>query len=343
MESIIYKYILCFLWSFLLTLFAIPPIINLAYRKRLLDTPNGRTVHESKVPRLGGMAIFAGFVSGVTIFSDFTHEKGIQQLLAGVVLLFFIGLKDDVKPVSAFKKFFVQVICCGIVMFLGGIKINSFYGLLGIYELNLELSYALTFITIIGVTNAINLIDGVNGLAGSIVIIIGSFLSVVLILNGSAYAFLMFSLVGAMIGFLRYNLFQGSIFMGDTGSLVSGFVLVVVAIHSLSFEENGFSPVFVLSVFSWPIIDTIRVMVLRTFKGQSPFSPDQKHIHHIFLRLGWTHPQVVMVVVIVQVMMVLSVWFSRPMDLIVQFGVLAFEALLLLIMVWLFDRKMIKE
>jgi len=339
MDSVIYKYFLCFSWSFLLTLFAIPPIINLAYRKRLLDTPNGRTVHESNVPRLGGMAIFAGFVSGVTIFSDFTVEKGIQQLLAGVVLLFFIGLKDDVKPVSAFKKFFVQVLCCGIVMFLGGVRIVSFYGMFGIHELSLELSYVVTFVAIIGVTNAINLIDGVNGLAGSIVIIIASFLSVVLIINGSPYTVVAVALIGAMIGFLRYNLFKGAIFMGDTGSLVSGFTLIVLAIHSLKFESNGFSPIFVLSVFAWPILDTLRVMVIRTLNGQSPFSPDQKHIHHVLLRKGLSHPMVVATVVFIQVLMVLSIWFFRSFDGYIQFLCLLGEAILLLLIVWRIEKN----
>ncbi|MEQ9147933.1 MAG: MraY family glycosyltransferase, partial [Cytophagales bacterium] len=166
----IYDYILPFLWSFLLAVFAIPSIIFVAHIKNLLDEPNKRTVHMSLTPRLGGLAIFAAFMSSLTIFG--TLDFGIQQLLAGCIILFFIGLKDDLVSVSAFKKFFVQILAAGIIIFIGDIRITSFQGVFGIFEIDDKLSYLFTFLVIMGISNSINLIDGMDGLAGSILLII---------------------------------------------------------------------------------------------------------------------------------------------------------------------------
>ena len=121
--------LLTFLWAFMVSLFAMPSIIEMAHAKRLLDAPNKRTMHTKLTPRLGGLGIFAGFISALTIFGEFDkHETGSQMLLAGVVILFFIGLKDDLIPVSAFKKFFVQILVASIVVFFGDVRITSFYG-----------------------------------------------------------------------------------------------------------------------------------------------------------------------------------------------------------------------
>nr|WP_262892628.1 MraY family glycosyltransferase [Hymenobacter qilianensis] len=161
---------LSFLWSFLVALFAVPSIIYIAHLKNMLDTPNVRTVHESLTPRLGGVAVFAGFMSALTIFADLNN--GVQQLLAGCIVLFFVGLKDDLVSISVTKKFVGQLLATGIVMVMADVRITSFQGILGIHELPIGISYAFTFLVIVGITNAINLIDGLDGLAGTIVSII---------------------------------------------------------------------------------------------------------------------------------------------------------------------------
>lgn len=339
MVILYYKYILSFLWAFVISLFAIPSVINLAHKKKILDVPNNRTVHEFEIPRLGGLAIFAGFFSSVTIFSDLSRNEGMQQLLAGLVLLFFVGLKDDVWPVSAFKKFFVQVLCCGIVMFLGGIRIESFGGLFGVYDIEEGVSYLFTFLVIIGLTNAINLIDGVNGLAGVLVVVISMFLGVILVFQGSSFAIVAFSLIGAMIGFLRYNLFKARIFMGDTGSLVSGFVVSVLAVHCVQNADVRYSPVLVASIFSIPMIDTLRVMVLRTLSGVSPFAPDQRHLHHILMRCGLGHSRVVSIIGGVNTLMAFSIWELRSLDIASQLVIYAMEGLVLLGIIWVIDKR----
>jgi len=284
----LYINILSFLWAFFVAIFAIPSIIFVAQARHLFDIPNLRTVHQRLVPRLGGLAIFAGFVSSLTIFGDL--DSGIKQMLAGAILVFFIGLKDDIIPVSAFKKFFVQVLATGIVMYIGEVKIASLYGILDVYTLSASISYPLTFLVIIGITNAVNLMDGVDGLAGVVILFICFFLGFCFFFWGDSnfqpYSTVCFALMGAIAGFLRFNLHKAVIFMGDTGSLVSGFIIAILAIKFVEMNPFPYTPVLVLAVLLVPIIDTIRVFLLRILMGLSPFSPDRNHLHHRLVDLG---------------------------------------------------------
>lgn len=285
-DNIILENFLIFGWSFLISVFAIPSIIYVAHLKNLLDTPDHRTVHEVLTPRLGGLAIFAGFMSSIMIFGKV--DSGIQYLLAGCIILFFIGLKDDMVSVSASKKFFVQVLATGIVMFMGDIRVTSFQGIFGIHELNDGISYAFTFLVIVGITNAVNLIDGLDGLAGSLILLASaSFGSVFLIYGGKeyySYAMISFALSGGILGFLRYNIRNAIIFMGDTGSLVCGFILAILAIQLVEMRSVEAAPSLAVAILFIPILDTVRVFGFRILNGISPFSPDKNHIHHILLR-----------------------------------------------------------
>ncbi len=260
--------ILCFVWSFLISVFAIPSIINVAHLKQLLDEPNLRTVHMSLTPRLGGVAIFAGLTSAITIFGDFDHE--IQQVIAGCIILFFVGLKDDIITLSTFKKFFVQVLAAGIVIFIGEIRITNFHGFLGWNELPNGISYAFSFLVIIGITNAINLIDGLDGLAGSVTLIISLifayFFINITIGNSNYYANLAFALAGGVAGFLRYNMHKAIIFMGDTGSLVCGFLVSIFAIKFIQFGYVSANPAVTVAILILPIVDTTRVAFIRVLK-----------------------------------------------------------------------------
>ena len=208
--------VLCFLWAFMISVFAIPSITYVAHLKNLLDKPNQRTVHSLLTPRLGGLAIFAGMVSSLMIFGKINN--GVQHLLAGAIIIYYIGLKDDIVTVSAFKKFFIQILATGIVIFMGDIRITSFQGILGIDVLPSGISYAFSFLLIIGLTNSINLIDGLDGLAGSIIVVILSTFGVYFLFYGGEnyrpFAYVAFSLVGGMVGFLRYNFYKATIFMG---------------------------------------------------------------------------------------------------------------------------------
>ncbi|WP_422360600.1 MraY family glycosyltransferase [Reichenbachiella sp.] len=290
--------ILIFFWALLISMFSIPTIISVAHSKRILDEPDFRKFHDINTPRLGGLAIFAGFMTGVAIFGQMS--LGIQQLLAGSLIIFFVGVKDDINGVSVFKKFFVQVLAAGIVLFYADIRISSFQGFMGIYDLEVGMSYAFSFLVILCITNAVNLIDGVDGLAGSIVIVICMAFGTYFYLQGEpSYAYVCFALTGAMVGFLRYNLLNARVFMGDTGALVSGFIISILAIHFIEMDKVASAPALAIGILFIPIFDTIRVFIIRVYRGVSPFMPDRNHVHHYLCDLGLSHLQVVLVLVIV--------------------------------------------
>ncbi len=322
---------LSFLWAFLLALFAVPSIIHVAYYKNLLDEPNHRTIHSASTPRLGGLAIFTGFMSSLMIFGQL--NSGIQQLMAGTLLLFFIGVKDDIATVSAFKKFFIQILATGIVMFLADIRITSFQGFLGIYELELGFSYVFTFLVIVGVTNAINLIDGMDGLAGSIVLLISLIFGGYFYYFDSPYAYVAFALAGGVLGFLRYNIYRATVFMGDTGSLVSGFILAVLAIQILEMQQIPSAPAIVVSIMILPIVDTLRVFALRIFNGRSPFYPDKNHLHHQLLTLGLSQIKVLGVLIVFNLMVFGFNYFNAEMGNNLLIGITAVAIVLVMITV----------
>jgi UDP-N-acetylmuramyl pentapeptide phosphotransferase/UDP-N-acetylglucosamine-1-phosphate transferase len=282
--------LLPFLWAFVVSVFAVPSIVYVAHVKNLLDEPDMRRLHQSRTPRLGGMAIFAGFASALTIFGklDFT----IQRVVASCLLLFFIGLKDDIISMSAFKKFFVQILATGIVIFVGDVRITNFHGFMGIHELQEGVSYGFSFLVITGITNAINLIDGLDGLAGTLVFIISATFGIFFLLFGGEafdpYAKLCFCLMGGVAGFLRYNMHKAIIFMGDTGSLVCGFLVAVLAVKFLDLAGQTVesTPSIAVATLIIPIFDTARVFAIRILNGRSPFSPDKNHIHHVLKRIG---------------------------------------------------------
>ncbi|MDO7873343.1 MraY family glycosyltransferase [Hymenobacter sp. ASUV-10] len=303
------------MWAFLVSLFAVPSIIYIAHLKNMLDTPNGRTVHMSLTPRLGGVAVFAGFMSALTIFAPL--HNGVKELLAGCIILFFVGLKDDLVGMSVAKKFVGQLLATGIVMIMADVRITSFQGILGVYELHIGVSYAFTLAMIVGITNAINLIDGLDGLAGTIVLIICSTFGFYFYKYGGPsfgnYVFVAVCLVGGMLGFLRYNFHRAPIFMGDTGSLVCGFIVSILAIQ---FIEMGLrvgqpfgptSPAVALGILFVPLFDTLRVFTLRMMAGRSPFSPDKNHVHHRILAMGFQQISTVMLLGLLNILVIMFV------------------------------------
>jgi len=300
--------VLAFVWAFVIAVFAIPSIIYVAHLKNLLDEPNFRAVHTNLTPRLGGMAIFAGFMSAVTIFGDVTPQ--IQRLLASTLILFFIGLKDDISPVSAFKKFFVQILATGIVMFLGDIKINDFQGFLGLEMIDDRFAYAFTFLVIVGLINAFNLIDGLDGLAGSLILINSASFGYFFYRFGGAeyapFALLAFCLMGGILGFLRYNFHKAIIFMGDTGSLVSGMLVSAMAIQFVQMKAVESAPSIAVAILIIPVFDTARVFAIRIFNGKSPFSPDKNHVHHILIRSGLNQMQTVFLLSALNIITILA-------------------------------------
>jgi UDP-GlcNAc:undecaprenyl-phosphate/decaprenyl-phosphate GlcNAc-1-phosphate transferase len=278
--------LLCFSWALVISMFSIPSIMYVAEAKQLLNFPNDRTTHLVSVPRLGGLAIFGGFVSAVMIFGKVNHD--VQYLLAGCLVLFYIAIKDDLVHVSAFKKFFVQILATGILVFLGDFKITNFQGLFGIYELDYGVSYAFTMVVITAITNSINLIDGIDGLAGTLVVTIILMVASALFFVESELPMVLVavSMAGAVLGFLRYNFNNAKIFMGDTGSLICGFVVAALLVRFIEKVPHASSPILAMSIIFVPIVDTVRITFIRLLDGKSPFMSDKNHIHHRLLFAG---------------------------------------------------------
>ncbi|UYZ58636.1 MraY family glycosyltransferase [Hymenobacter latericus] len=328
---------LAFLWAFLVALFAVPSVIYIAHLKNMLDLPNKRTVHALLTPRLGGVAIFAGFMSALTIFADLGN--GIQQLLAGCIVLFFVGLKDDLVSISPAKKLVGQLLATGIVMFMADIRITSFQGIFGIHELPDGVSYAFTFLAIAGITNAINLIDGLDGLAGSIVIIIVSTFGYYFYQYGGSafgnYVFVSVCVIGGMLGFLRYNFHKATIFMGDTGSLLCGFIVSVLTIQFIqmglhtSQPFDAANPAVAAGILFVPLFDTLRVFTVRVLNGTSPFTPDKNHIHHRILAMGFQQISTVLLLALLNLVVILFVInFGYLGNTLLIVGLVAFSLLL---------------
>lgn len=287
--------------AFALTLFLMPPIINVAKAKKLYDVPNGRSSHTEITPSLGGIGIFAGMMFSVVFWSPFNSFPELQYILGSFLIIFLIGVRDDIMSLAPWKKLLGQIAAALVLIFKGGIMITSLYGVFGIWEIPFLVGAAISLFTYIVIVNSVNLIDGINGLAGSIASLIALLLGLWFFAVGNiGFSVLAFSLLGAVLGFLKYNFTPARIFMGDTGSLLVGLTLAVLSIHFIesnnelavgsSYKYNSV-PGIMVSLLVLPLFDTMRVFIKRMLKGKSPFSADRTHIHHIMLDLGLSHMQ----------------------------------------------------
>ena len=290
--------------AFLITFFAIPVIIEVAKDKKLFDEPDERKVHKAVIPTLGGLGIFAGFILATLMGVPASVSNQLQFFIAAALVIFFLGIKDDILVLSATKKFVGQLIAAGIMIRFGGLQINNMYGFLGIYEIPHTASLVLTLFTIIVITNSFNLIDGVDGLAGSLGLLTSIVFGIYFFTIGELmYAVMALTLAGSLTAFLIYNFSPAKIFMGDTGSLLIGLLNSIFVIKFISVASTGISfplesaPAIGFAILIVPLFDTLRVFSLRIFKRRSPFSPDRNHIHHFLLDLGLSHKMVCIICV----------------------------------------------
>lgn len=285
------------LFSFYVINKTIPILIKLAYRLNIYDKPDGeRKVHTSYISNLGGIAIFIAFIFGF-LFSGVSVElEGLPYFTGALLALFFCGLKDDLVGLSPKTKLLIEVASGIAVIFGMGLTINSFGGVFGISQVPYFLSALITLFTIIVVVNSFNLIDGIDGLAGGVsAISSGIFCVGFFIADDYLFGIMSFILSIVSIGYLRHNRHPAKIFMGDTGSLVIGFVLSIIAIRFIGlstvsgeFQNTlGTSSVIIpIAALSIPLYDTLRVFARRIARGQSPFSADSDHVHHTLLKMG---------------------------------------------------------
>lgn len=295
-----YDVILSFITAFALTFVAIPSIINIALKKGLYDEPDHRKSHSTPIPTLGGIGIFAGVIFSIILWTPFDVFGDLQYILCAFIIIFLIGAKDDISPVSPYKKLAGQIFAAFILVFKANVRLTSLYGIFGVYDIPELASIALSMFTILVIINAFNLIDGINGLSGSIALLIAlSFGSWFLMVDRIDLAIVAFALSGSVIAFLKYNVTPAKIFMGDTGALLIGLVCSILAIEFIEVHDEirpspyalKSVPAVTVGILILPLFDTLRVFVRRALKGKSPLSPDRTHIHHLLIDCGFSHMQ----------------------------------------------------
>lgn len=298
--------------SFIVSYLAIPIIIKVAKIKKLYDVPDERKVHVTPIPSLGGLGIFAGFVFGSMLSTNFAQSSEMQYFIAASLVIFFLGIKDDILILSPIKKFIGQVLAAFIVIYKGGIQINSMHGFLGINELPEMYSLLLTYFTILVVINSFNLIDGIDGLAGSLGLMVSTIVGIYMLQVGeNAYATLAFSLSGSLVAFLLFNFQPAKIFMGDTGSLLIGLINSILVIKLINIAGSSTipmndAPAIGIALLFIPLLDTLRVFSIRMSQKRSPFSPDRNHIHHLLLDRGMSHKNIVISLVVANIIVVIT-------------------------------------
>jgi UDP-N-acetylmuramyl pentapeptide phosphotransferase/UDP-N-acetylglucosamine-1-phosphate transferase len=286
--------------AFLITFFAIPVIIEVAKDKKLFDEPGERKVHKAVIPTLGGLGIFGGFIIATLIGVPPAAAAVLQYFMAAIMIIFFMGIKDDVLILTASKKFIGQLVAASIVIKFGGIRITDMYGIMGLHALAPTASFLLTLFTIVVITNSFNLIDGVDGLAGSLGLLTSLIFGFYFYFSGEPlYAVLALSLAGSLVAFLIYNFYPAKIFMGDTGSLLIGLVNSILVIKFITIASSPSSriplesaPALGFAILLVPLFDTLRVVSHRIMNRRSPFCPDRNHIHHFLLDLGLSHKMI---------------------------------------------------
>jgi UDP-N-acetylmuramyl pentapeptide phosphotransferase/UDP-N-acetylglucosamine-1-phosphate transferase len=307
--------------SFTITFLAIPAVINVAEMKKLFDMPDARKVHNSPITPLGGLGIFAGFIFGCLLTIHFNESSEIQYFIASTLVIFFLGLKDDILVISPIKKFIGQVLAAFIIVYYGNIQIRSMNGFLGIHQLPEMFSLLLTYFAVIVVINSFNLIDGVDGLAGSLGLLSTTIFGIYFLHIGMpAYAVLAFSLAGSLLAFLIFNFQPAKIFMGDTGSLLVGTVNAILVVKfinvantsGVNFPINA-SPAVGFTILMIPLLDTLRVFGIRILHRRSPFSPDRNHIHHLLLDRGFSHRSITLTLVAINLIMIGIVFMARSL------------------------------
>lgn len=283
--------------SFLVSLVLVPVVIRVFKSINLLDIPDNRKVHIVSTPSLGGIAIYFGVFLSILFAFNLAELSSHKFLIAASMMIFLLGVRDDLSSLLAKHKLLVQVFSGFLVIYLGGVKLNGLEGLFGIYSFPWFFDEIFTLFVIVIMTNSYNLIDGIDGLAGTIGLVISVFFAWVFISSGMVTdAGIALGIAGGLLGFLLYNWYPSKIFMGDTGSMTSGFMLTVLLIKFLSIpslETIGIhSPISTgVALFIIPIYDTLRVIIIRFFSGKHPLAPDNNHIHHILLKLGLNHAQ----------------------------------------------------
>ena len=337
--------ILAFTASLILTWYFIPRVIRVVSTWKLVDKPASHKIHEGEIPRLGGIGIFAGFTTGL-LLSVNGYITGITYITASALLIFFIGLVDDLLYLKPVNKLISEILIVFIITLFTNIRFTNLHGFLGISVIPSWASYFLSVFLIVIIMNAVNLIDGIDGLASSVGIIASAAFGAWFFFSGDwGYAVMAAALIGSLLAFLMFNISSGinKIFMGDSGSLVIGLILAVFAVHfsELNLTEKAVyklnsSPSVSIAILIIPLFDTLRVIVLRLRDHQHPFVADNRHVHHMMLRAGFSHIKATIIISIFNILLIGLAFLLDPI------GILYLGLVLLILcmsFVWVIMRK----
>ncbi|MFK7782567.1 MraY family glycosyltransferase [Psychroserpens sp.] len=304
-----------FILAFVIAYQTFPTILYVAKEKHLMDEPDSRSMHSSKTPTLGGIGIFFSLVVVMTIVGAMLNTKVLLLVMGGLTILFFLGLKDDLTILSARKKFVGQLLAALLLIVFTDTRIIGFSKIFDIDILPYWVSIGFTLFVYILVINAYNLIDGVDGLAGCIALLISVFFSILFYNSGAlSLATISVALIGALLAFLKSNFSsKKKIFMGDTGSMIVGFLLAFFTISFICQSQSNVnseyfraSPALAFAMLFFPLIDTLRIFFIRIFVlKKSPFEADKNHIHHRFIQAGFSHIQTTFTIVLINLLIVI--------------------------------------
>lgn len=345
--------------AFLVVLMATPSLIKVAFLKRLFDEPgDARKLHKRVVPTIGGIIIFAATLFACALWFPFdkpeaqvgqTGVRLFQFVVATLIIMFFVGIKDDIIGTAPIKKLAAHVIVGMILVLMAETRIRSMHGLFGIEEIPLWASIFLSLFTFIVIVNAYNLIDGVDGLAAGVGLIGSGAL-------GAAFAYtdqlvpalLAFSLAGALAAFLVFNFSPAKIFMGDSGSLSIGLIMSVLvitfiehtpAVASPSWMKQLVNPVVGMAILAYPLLDTLRIFGYRALRGVSPFSADRNHLHHLLIDSGMSHRKTVLTIYFFNIAIIgLAAYTSMTMTITLSFIITGGTVVILSVIPWLLKR-----
>ena len=311
--------LLCLFAAVAISLYVIPVIVRIVKNLGLLDHPNERSSAKTSVPTLGGIAIFISFIFSSTIGLSSYDLPEIKYILPALILIFFTGLTDDILSVSPYKKFIFQIIVAFILVFMAKIRFTNLHGTFGIWEIGVIPGSILTCFTIIVITNAFNLIDGIDGLASGVTMLIAMAFGGWFYISGYySYAVISFSLVGAVLGFFYFNVYgiENKIFMGDTGSLVIGTIISILVVQFNEFNIDQSqpyaleaAPAISFGILSYPLMDIIREISIRLSHFRHPFQADKNHFHHRLLTLGLSHRMATFSIIGFNTLFILAVFY----------------------------------
>lgn len=316
----LYATLTAFSVGFLVT----PILISFLHKFNIGDHPGGRKIHSSFIPSMGGIAFVVASIVTLAIWGWQFPIPDSRYLLGAILLMFIVGLRDDLVELRASRKLMGQLVAVLLVVVVADVRIRDFHGFLGLGELHDVVSYLFSGFVLLALTNGFNLIDGLDGLAGTIAVISFGCLGGWFLVQGvESYALISFTFLGGVLAFLAFNWHPAKLFMGDTGSLTLGFTLGTLILAFMEINEAlpqgsflKFEPTFSAGValMMFPLYDMGRVFIRRISQGKKPMTPDKSHVHHFLMRIGLKHNHVALILGSIQLGIIILVFLMRDLS-----------------------------